>query len=310
MTDFNEYSELGTTGYDTKQPIDPKNEFFHSIYIAGITRKNDEQIDEITGNLQIRGVEYNKQEINMVIVHVKQILAKIEREATGRETTKCFSYQQGPPPWFGTYKGHQCGMNSAERAADEWCKDCRAQLIVAGIYCDDAGNAILNEDKKPIFVFLRAKGMKFSPVADYLNDMSKKELDPFFTPPTEESLKFEKGVVNNKRFVTKVSIGEVGSNYGPKKVFNLSEGQIIPKENVLEILKIAKKTLDKFNDKFDWSKKESGTPQQAAQPQQQAESGLQEIPDIGNTQSKSTTSPPPETEQTSGKTFSFKDLEF
>ena len=146
--DYSDYSDLGVTGYDVKQPTDPKDEFFHSAYITGNTRKNEQGIDEHAGYLQIRGVEYNKTDFNMIITHVKQILVKVEREPTGRETVKCFSFQEGSPPWFGTYQNHQCGSNSAERAADDWCKQCRAQLIVTGIYCNEQGSPILDEENK------------------------------------------------------------------------------------------------------------------------------------------------------------------
>ena len=311
-TDYNDYSDLEQTGFEDKRPVDPKDEFFHSVYISGVTRQNQEGITEHTGKLQIRGVEYNKDEVHFILIHTKQILAKIEREPTGTERTKCFSYQDGPPPWFGSYQNHKCGTNSAERAADQWCKECRAQLIVAGVYCSPEGKPILNEEGKPTFVFIRGRGMKYQPVADYLSELAGMELEPIFTPVTEESRRFEKSVVNNKRFVTGITIGDVQSNYGPKKVFILKAGTTVPNETVLEILKIAKKTVDKFKDKFDWSK--NATANYADN--QPSTEGLEQIPDSPKQDQGTEQASPEKPEEKespkppSGKQYSFEDLDF
>ena len=56
-----DYEELYSTGHESKEPIKPEDEFFHSVYISGQTRKNHIDIEEIQDKLQIRGVEYNKE---------------------------------------------------------------------------------------------------------------------------------------------------------------------------------------------------------------------------------------------------------
>jgi hypothetical protein len=132
-------------------------------------------------------------------------------------------------------------------------------LLVAGIYCDKAGNPILTEERKPLFVFIRGKGMKYKNVSDYLGEMYRLELDPIFTPPTEQSLEFEKKVVNNKRFVTNITIGEEGSQFGPKKVFIMTRGNELSTDFVKDVLQVSKKTLSKFNEKFDWSQRKQAT---------------------------------------------------
>lgn len=254
MSEFEGYQELYETGHENKEPVAPEDEFFHSIYIAGAERENHVGVTEQIGKLQIRGVEYNKDKVHFIITHTKQILAKITRNSTtGRENVECFSYQTGGPPWIGT-SGRTCGINSAERAADQFCNSCRAQMIVAGLYCDENGKPYLSETNKPTFIFIRGKGMKYSGVAEYLNEISKMELDPIFKPETDESKKFEKAVVNNKRFVTEVVVTEAKSNYGMKKVFSLKTGTKLPNQTVMDILKVAKQTIEKFNDKMDWSK--------------------------------------------------------
>lgn len=251
---MNDYSSLDETGYDVQQPLSPEEEFFHSVYIAGQTRTNHINIEEQAGKLQIRGVAYNLDKICMIVTHVKPVLLKSTRGPAGRETVECFSFRKGEPPWFGWNK-RQCGSNSAERAANDFCQSCRAQLVVTGIYCDEGGKPILSgEDNKPAFVFLRGKGMKYKNVADYLAELAKKELTPIITPVTEETKKWEQRNVNNKRFVTIVSIGEASSNYGPKKVFTLTEGMQLTDKVTVDILNIAKKTVEQFTKKFDWSK--------------------------------------------------------
>jgi len=323
--DYSDYQDLGATGYADRKPTDPKDEFFHSVYIAGVTRTNQENISEEAGKLQIRGVEYNKDMIHMIITHTKQVLVKTDRDAqSGRETVKCFSFQQGPPPWHGTHQNHQCGTNSAERAADPWCQQCRAQMIVAGILCDASGQPVKKEDGKPTFVFLRGKGMKYAPIADYLSEMAGLDLEPFFEPQTEESKRFEKAVVNNKRFVASVNIDEVPSNYGPKKVFKLTAGIQIPNEAVAKILELAKKSLDKFNEKFNWTTNSNqASAGYSPQAQQGGNDGLMQVDDAppfggeektpqneGTAAAPDTTAAKPSTEKTTQPTFSFEDLDF
>jgi len=259
MEDYNveDFVELSETGFESREPVAPEDEFFHSIYIAGQNRKNYIGIEEIAGKLQIRGFQYNLEEINIVITNVKEILARIST-ANNRENIDCFSYKEGAPPWKGT-SGRTCGNTSAERASNDYCNLCRSQIIVSGIYCDKNGKPVLNEENKPVFIFLRGKGMKYSNISNYLGDVFKMELEPIFKPVTEDSKRFEKKVVNNKRFVTNLTVTEAPSNYGPKKVFNLEIGIQLPVNTTMDILKVSKKVVGKFNDKFDWSKRAPST---------------------------------------------------
>jgi hypothetical protein len=255
---FEDYAELESTGHESRVPVKPEDEFFHSVYISGQSRKNHIGIVEEQGKLQVRGVEYNLTEVNMIITHTKDILVKVVQKG-GRENIECFSFKKGAPPWYGSTRSSDgnpriCPQTSAERAVSDFCNPCRTQVIVAGIYCNADGSPILSEEKKPIFIFIRGKGMKFSNVSDYLSDCFKLELSPIFEPVTEQSEAFEKKVVNNKRFVTKITKGTAKSQYGIKDVFELERGEELPKEVVLKILDASKKTLEKFNEKFDWSR--------------------------------------------------------
>lgn len=299
---IDDYSDLTVTGYESREPTKPEEEFFHSVYIAGRTRKNHIGVTEEAGKFQIRGVEYNLKEVNMVITNVKEVLTKVTRNPSGRESVDCFSYKTGDS-WKGT-TGRTCGINSAERAANEYCILCRSQIIVSGVYCNPNGSPVL-QDGRPVFVFIRGKGTKYSNVSNYLNDMFKiEDLDPIFDPVTEESQKFERAVVNNKRFVTNISVGETSTNFGPKAVFELKAGDKLSKKAVIGILKVSKQTLNRFNEKFDWSKRAPSTTGYAEEaPSEIADD--QQFPTTEEAEGEKL-----ESEQVSEDAFNFDDVKF
>jgi len=249
--DFNveDYEDLMGMGFDRKPQKPPEEEFFHAVYISGQDRKNHIDVVERAGKLQIRGSEYNLDEVNMIITIVKPVLVKNKIGTDNREVTECFSFLYGNPPYTGT-SGRTCGSNAAERAAVDYCKDCRSQLIVAGIRCTEQGSPILDSEKKPVFIFLRGKGMKYSSISEYLTELQNTEFTPLLQ---EKDKEFERKNLNNKRVVTKVTVTEVGSSYGPKKVYKLDRGVDLPSNATIDVLKISKKTLDAFREKFDLS---------------------------------------------------------
>ncbi len=309
---FEEYQDLQGTGYQggTGEMIAPEDEFFHSVYISGKTRKNHLNIDEKVEKFQVRGVEYNLDQVHMIITHTKEVLAKIVSER-GRDTIKCFSFKEGQPPWHGTSrledtKQRPCPLTSAERASVEFCNPCRAQILVAGIYCNENGSPILTEEKRPVFVFIRGKGMRYSNVSEYLNNLYNEDLSPIFEPVTDQSKAFEKSVVNQKRFVTKITRDTATSQYQNEvNIFALAKGVELPKDAVLKILKLSKDTVEKFNEKFDWSKSRQG---------QATGSGEKPEGVLSTEASEEVTSEaapePAATEEKTDKTFSFDDIEF
>jgi len=253
-----DYADLAETGFEGgKEQVKPEDEFFHSVYISGKPRQNHLNITELAGKLQVRGVKYNLDEVNIIVTNVKKVLSKEESLPGGKTKTACFSYKSGTPPYKGT-SGIQCGSNSAERAANNFCSTCKEQIIVSGLLCDEQGKPEVKEGK-PLFMFLRAKGMKYSNVGNYLSELAKLDLSPIITPVTEQSKVFEKNVVNNKRFVTKIKVGTASSQYGIVQVFTMEKGNQLNDNDVKKILEITKKTIEKFNEKFDYSKKSSTT---------------------------------------------------
>jgi hypothetical protein len=310
MPEYEDYADLEGTGHESREPVKPEDEFFHSVYIAGQSRKNHIGVTEEAGKFQVRGVEYNLEEINMIITHTKDVLAKV-KSAGGRDNIECFSFKPGAPPWYGTSRledgsPRPCPQTSAERAVNDYCNPCRSQIIVAGIYCNSDGSPILTEEKKPVFIFLRGKGMKYSNVSNYLGDLFKMDLPPIFEPVTEQSQNFEKKVVNNKRFVTKITKGTAPSNYGLKDVFVLQTGAQLPKDAVLQILDLSKKTLSKFNDKFDWSTGKAATGYGTA-PSEEGVLKLDEDPEPNSSSGKPQGEAKPEKPK---QVFSFDDVNF
>ena len=318
---FEEYQDLSGTGYQggsAGEKVAPEDEFFHSVYISGKTRKNHLGLDEKTGKLQVRGVEYNLDEVNFVITHTKDILVKVKHQKGKGEITECFSYKDGAPPWNGTTKlqdqsARTCPMTSAERAANDFCNPCRSQILIAGIYCKPDGSPILTEDKKPVFVFIRGRGMRYSNVSDYLNDLyNEEELTPIFEPVTDQSKQFEKSVVNNKRFVTKITRGEEESSYGNMvNIFELERGPQIPNTAVVKILKLSKETVGQFNEKFDWSKRKQAAVSGYGADQEQPTSPPEGVMSMDDEQpTEAAPSEDSQEKEKEQKTFSFDDIQF
>ena len=314
MTGYEEYSDLqGTSasvgGGGGAEQKDPKDEFFHSVYISGKTRTNEGGVKEKSGKIQVRGVSYNHDEIHMIITHTKDVKVK-EKKVQGKPKWECFSYKEGEPPFLGTTtlpdgSKRKCPLTSAERALDDFCNPCREQMIIAGIYCQENGSPILTEDKKPIFIFIRGKGMRYQNVSEYLSDMYNEELPPIFTPPTEASQDFEKRIVNNKRFVLNIGLTDEESSYGNDvTVFTLEKGQPIPDETVLKILKLSKETVEQFKEKFDWSKRKKTTGYEAAGILSTEEEPGQDLDEAKNVENAA------EEAKDKGQTFSFDDIEF
>lgn len=312
MADFKDYQDLAETGANVgKKRVDPKDEKFKSLYIAGIVREDETTgVNTTPGLLQIRGLTNNLNEVYMIITHVKNILVNEKLDKYNKPSLVCFSYQAGPRPWYGT-SGKMCGQNRNERMADDFCKSCRSQIIVAGIYCDEDGTPIKNEDNKPELIFIRGKGMKFKNVSDYIQELSQLELDQFFDDDSDEARKFEKMVVNHKRFVTKVGVTTTDSNYGKKYVYSLEKGKELDKSTTEKILSISKKTLEDFNEKFDWSKTMNTGIDYMGQTQSQKVSKEQTFEDPAKeSNNKKADETPSEDKGKQKNTVSFDDIDF
>ncbi len=281
MEDFNDYNELQGSGFQGQKPQEaPEEAFFKSIYIAGKPMQIEgTKIRTMPGYLQIRGLEYNLEKVYFIITNIKKILVNEVNQPDNHMKNICFSYDLK-----NGRKEKVCGSNSAERTNDPFCSTCKSQILVCGIYCDETGQPI-KKDKKYNFIFLRAKGIKYSNVSDYLNNLYNANLEPFFEKSNDPEIEnkrilFEKSIVNYKRFVTEVSVTTIPSNYGDKDVFLLKTGIKLNNESVKSILNLSKKILEKFNDKFDWNKhqKESNFDSYTEPPAKENQFSDDEIP--------------------------------
>jgi hypothetical protein len=317
LDDYQELNSTGITGGGGGEQKPPEEEFFKSIYISGINRQHENGVMEQMEKIQIRGHSFNHDEVFMIITHVKDILNN-EAKINGRVTTKCFSFKESAqPPWYGSQPFPDgtpriCPVTSKDRKNEEFCSGCKAQIIVAGILCQPTGTPILDEEKKPIFVFIRGKGTKYGNVSDYLSLLYQLDLDPVFPQEEGDAVReFEKRVVNQKRFVTKIKKGVAQTNFGPKLVFEFEKCSEVNKEFAIELLELSKTTMPQFREKFDWSKKKKSTVAKQAQ-----EAGVvsmeSEKPQIDNAKPET-----PKTEEkaeekapSDGGTFSFKDIKF
>ena len=54
MPNYEDYNNLGDAGV-AKEATAPEDEFFHSVYIGGLARKNQTGVTEQAGLLHIRG---------------------------------------------------------------------------------------------------------------------------------------------------------------------------------------------------------------------------------------------------------------
>jgi len=319
MSILDQYQELNSTGVSGGGNVEqtpPEDEFFKSIYISGQNRKHQDGTMEEIEKLQIRGHAFNQTEVFMIITHVKDILNN-ETKENGRTSTKCFSFKETPQaPWYGSQpmpdgSPRVCPTLSKDRKAVEFCKNCKSQIIMAGILCQPTGTPILDGDKKPIFVFVRGKGTKYGNVSDYLSELYQLDLSPVFNEEGDAVREFEKRVINQKRFVTKIYKTTADSNFGVKMVFGFERGAELNKEFALELLDLSKNTFDKFREKFDWSKKKKGS---GASQKEAKEAGVLTM-ESSAAQQEQIKQEAPKTESSNeanggGSTFSFKDIKF
>ena len=304
---YDDFADLGQTSFGSGEPsapkVDPKDEWIHNVFICGKMRK-----DEDTGKMQQPGtlngrglpdLIFNASEVHMIPIHSK-IMSVKEKTANNRTNIECFSYKTSMPA-IGT-SGRTCPANAADRdAGEDFCKPCRSHIILAGILSDEYGKPILQESK-PVFIFLRGKGTKYGGISNYLYECSNLDVPFLFDPKTPEQERFEKTVINFKRFVCKITIDLAPSAFGDQQVYKLERGNELNVSVVQDIMGLSKKSLEKFNERFDWSsrkKDDSGQQQQPTPSQPPIKS--EPVKQQASTQSA----------ETNTKTdFSFEDISF
>ncbi len=100
------------------------------------------------------------------------------------------------------------------------------------------------------------------------------------------------------------------SNFGDKDVFTFEKGHALENQSIMNILKIAKKAIDKFNEKFDWTRTDGASYTPDGTP---AVSGENVIPDTNVGNAGGTQQPEQQQEvkpPTKQPTFNFEDINF
>jgi len=248
---YEEFLELTGTGVGIKKQLAPEEEPFHSIYICGEERQNHKDITELVDKLQIRGVDYNKNEVFLIITHViKPNVNRVFDKAKRSWDILCSS-RKDTNPWMGS-SGRKC-VTSKEKVPGHFCAECRQWIILFGILCENRNGKIwVGPDGKPEYAFVVTKGMSWDPTNTYLVEVASEEIDPVFEPVTPESEKWEKeNFDNTKRIVTIIKTAKKKSQFNMHTVFSFEKGSAIPKTQLIKLAEIAKSIKAGVAEKLD-----------------------------------------------------------
>ena len=271
MVDFAKYAKMGDINvhddYTPKEQIDPSDELFKTIYISGSGQKEDEYTKTRlhVGMLQIKGTMNNLEEIYMIPYYRRQVLTNQVKSGKW-DALKCFSYAEHDE------EGNQistssffCPQSSPDRKEIQWCSTCKTNFIIAGFLVDADGQYIMDSDKKPISVYIKATGSKVGDVMSYAFDCQDLEVPFLFTENnSKESDNFERKYSNMFRRIIKITAGETETYQGPNTPANAAktrscyilEGHTeIEKDKVLKLIDYADNIDDKLREKFDYTER-------------------------------------------------------
>ena len=248
---YEEFLDLTGTGVGIKKQLAPEEEPFHAIYICGEERQNHKDITELVDKLQIRGVDYNKNEVFLIITHV--IKPNVNRifDKVKRSWEFVCSSRKDSTPWVGS-SGRKC-VTAKEKVPGHYCTECRQWIILFGILCENkSGKIWVGPDGKPEYAFISNHGMSWEPINSYLIEVASEEIDPIFEPVTPESEKWEKeNFDNSKRVVTVITTGKRKSNFSTHTDFSYEKGSAIPKGQLIKLAEIAKSIKSGIAEKLD-----------------------------------------------------------
>lgn len=237
---------------------------FKSVYITGTARQIEgtNEVEQV-GKLQIHDTKFrNLDEVCMIPMFAKRKLVKVRMEGM-KEIVECFSYMRGEPPYKGT-SGRTCPNTSAQRDATVECKGCRQRIILAGILVSPEGRPFVNDDGENIYIFIRGKGIKFMAISNYISECTR--LPETKLPSIRDEIlkvkpnliiktkpEYEKPMFNFRRFVCHIRVQQIQTNFGPRFIYDLSRGKLIPTELVIKLLNRTEELVDVFDAKFDLS---------------------------------------------------------
>lgn len=314
---YEDYVDLSGSGIgQPKKEVPPEEDFFHSIYICGRDRENHKQIVEKNGKLQIRGVDYNLDEVYMIVTHVKKVRINSSFDVTKQRNVITCGSKLNTNPWVGT-SGRKCAT-AKERVAIPECKECKHQIIVFGVLCENReGRLRIGEDKKPVFCFFVGRGIKWEDVNSYLTTLAEQEITPIFEPVTDKSIKFEKENVDmSKRVVTVIKVGHKRSQYNNNllQTFSFSTGAKLSNKHIVSLIEVAKKTVPKVEEKLNKLVGITGSDsEEENQPQTEESAPAPLTMDIPSMENNKTPEPTPTKEvitEAPEENYSFDDVEF
>ena len=121
--------------------------------------------------------------------------------------------------------------------------------------CDKNGKPLVTDDKKPIILFVRGSGVKYTNVSDYLYKLATMDMEPFFPDSNPDKIEFEKNNINQMRVVTKITKGTTDTIHGTKTIFEFDiENEDVSEKLVNRLMAYNSEMVVEFDEKFDWSK--------------------------------------------------------
>jgi len=279
-----DYDREGVMSGERKESTPAKDELFHSLYISGTTREdNDGPTGEMrrlkAEHLQVRGTDLiNMDDCYVQFFYKRMILSKEYAGANPKfkKYTECFSWRDYDANGImhGT-SGNECGKNSDARKCNPYCQTCKAQVILCGFMCEANGAPMKDTKGNLIHFFIRARGIRIGNVMQYIFDCQ--ELPVPFISQDESKSDFEKSYSNLFRRVVKISTEAVtgtGANGIPWShlVYKLTPVCENDSATTMKLLQYGHTMVEKIETKFNqtkmvkdwWEKYNNTAPTQAA----------------------------------------------
>ena len=188
---------------------------FMNTYITGVNDREGETYGkmQVVSEWEEKSPKFllnDQEKLNLIIMFIKRI-RQMAKKVPPRNQDKivCFSFNDAE----GSISSSGRSCPSGPDRQNGFCDDCRYQYIIAGALLDDKYKPIKKEDGETALVYFRNAGMKFMPVADFLDEIQEKCKD---LPALSDDEEFEKQVVCPRRFITQITVQKLQSEHGPK----------------------------------------------------------------------------------------------
>jgi len=249
--------------YEGKDDVAWEDEFFHSVYVLSKAREEKKIGKKLFGGtLQIRGVDYNLEEVYM-LPYFKRVTMGKETQVNNSKYKVCFTYADFDVEGNQiSTSGFHCYPTRSMRDEVQWCANCRSRIIVVGFLCNANGEYILDDNKKPINIFISGTGSKFGDISEYYFETKNLPVPFLFDEPTDESNAQEQNYFNMFRRIIKITPTERDVYKGPNTPpgtpdtrigYKLEAAGDIDKALIEKLMDYAVKIDTELRDKFDES---------------------------------------------------------